>query len=394
MREPSAASGPSTVLLVTHTATLGGAEVALLRLLRAIDPARHRVVVACFEDGPLVERLRELGVETMVVPWSDAAVGSVSRHDVAELGTLVRAARGGAGLARSMRALVRRINPGVVHSWTLKAHVVMSAISPTVGSALVWSLHDRLTPEYLGRAQSIVLRGLARVPRLVLANSAATGETSGRSCVVVHPGLPADSFVPESVVSVRPELSAPTFLLLGRISPTKGQQVAIRALRLVRDEVPDARLRIVGEAMFGEDDYAAECRQIVDDLGLSSSVEFVGHVDDPRIEIDAATAVVHASPMPEPFGQVVVEAMARGVPVIATQAGGVPEILLHEGQRLGLLVPPGEVTALAAAMREVIADPESAVARAVVARRSALHRFSIEQTAERTQAAWDAAANS
>jgi glycosyltransferase involved in cell wall biosynthesis len=111
---------------------------------------------------------------------------------------------------------------------------------------------------------------------------------------------------------------------------------------------------------------------------------------------------VHASPVPEPFGQVVVEAMVRGVPVVATAAGGVPEILdpdgavtdvpapgtVHESD-LGLLVAPGDVAGLAAAVVAVLDDPVAAGRRADRAHLSATTRFSVASTAGTLSDVWE-----
>jgi glycosyltransferase involved in cell wall biosynthesis len=189
--------------------------------------------------------------------------------------------------------------------------------------------------------------------------------------------------------------------MVGRISPTKGQLEVVRAMPAVRAAVPGARLRVVGEAAFGAADYADAVREEVRHLGLEDAVELVGFVPDTRAELDGAAVCVHASPVPEPFGQVVVEAMVRGVPVVATRAGGVEEILTDDdddhtdtrtdtgtGEPLGLLVPPGDVAAIAAAVSDVLTAPEAARARAERARASALRRFPVARTAEVLTRVW------
>ena len=139
------------------------------------------------------------------------------------------------------------------------------------------------------------------------------------------------------------------------------------------------------------------------ELGIQDRVIFTGWIADTTKEVDRLTAVVHASPVPEPFGQVVVEAMARGVPVIATRAGGVTEILDPDGTTevpipgaalrtpLGQLVGPGDPAGLAAAMRWVLAEPCQAEKVAEAAFESARQRFDITRTAESVIAAWDLA---
>jgi glycosyltransferase involved in cell wall biosynthesis len=164
--------------------------------------------------------------------------------------------------------------------------------------------------------------------------------------------------------------------------------------------------RIVGSALFGEEGYEAEVRSLVAMLGLEEKVVLTGFVDDPVRELDGLSVCVHASPVAEPFGQVVVEAMARGVPVVATRAGGVPEILLPDGGRaastgppgspgpartpFGVLVPPGDAAALAAAILGVLDDPAAARERARAAWFHVQQRFMIDRTCAAVLSAWSA----
>src|SRR4029450_10847232 len=102
------------------------------------------------------------------------------------------------------------------------------------------------------------------------------------------------------------------------------------------------RFRLIGAPLFGHEGYEARVRAEAEMLGLGDAVEFAGFVEDPCAAIDALTVCVHASATPEPFGQVVVEAMARGVPVVATCGGGVSEIVEPwDRAPLGARVPPG-----------------------------------------------------
>ena len=181
----------------------------------------------------------------------------------------------------------------------------------------------------------------------------------------------------------------PTLGMLGRISPTKGQLI-VRAAALVLRRHPEAMFTIIGEPLFGEHDYAREVRDEVRALGIADQVEFAGFVDDPRAALDGLSACVHASPTPEPFGQVVVEAMARGVPVIATEGGGIAEIIRPErgSEPFGLLVPLHDPQALAASKLEVLDDPEAARARAERAWHSATERFAVAGAAATIMGVW------
>jgi glycosyltransferase involved in cell wall biosynthesis len=141
--------------------------------------------------------------------------------------------------------------------------------------------------------------------------------------------------------------------LVGRLAPWKGQHVFLDAFARAFP-TGGVRARIVGDALFGEDAYRDSLHQQVVRLGITDRVEFRGFRSDVRAELAALDVLVHASVQPEPFGQVVVEGMAAGLPVIATDAGGPAEIIDRGVD--GLLIPPDDVEALAAAMRLLVGD--------------------------------------
>ncbi|WP_159797148.1 glycosyltransferase [Puerhibacterium puerhi] len=393
--------GPLRVLVVGHSAQASGAELALERLLAAVDPARVQVTVLLLEHGPLAARLAAAGVPVDVLPL-DAEAARTARTAVV----------GGAGARQAVRLVplvarlalhVRRRSPDLVVTTTLKSHVLGTPAALLARRPVVWHVHDRVADDYLPRPVVLALRAAARrLPRGVVANSAATAATlpGARGLTVAYPGFaPAQALdAPER----HAEPPAPVVLLLGRVSPTKGQLELVRAAARVLPAHPTVRFRMVGAPLFGAAGYAAAVDREVERLGLAGRVERVPPVDDPAAELDAATVLVHASPVPEPFGQVVVEAMVRGVPVVATDAGGVPEILAPDGpepaadgtpaEPLGLLVPPGDVGALAAAIAAVLADPAAARRRAAAAHAAALRRFGVGVTAEAVMTAWERAA--
>jgi len=116
-----------------------------------------------------------------------------------------------------------------------------------------------------------------------------------------------------------------------------------------------ARARIIGGALFGEEEVGAALVQLAEHLGIADRVDFAGHIDDVAGELASLDVAVHASTIPEPFGQVVVEAMAAGVPIVAVDAGGPAEVVTDGVD--GLLFPMGDVDALAERLTRLAADP-------------------------------------
>jgi glycosyltransferase involved in cell wall biosynthesis len=160
--------------------------------------------------------------------------------------------------------------------------------------------------------------------------------------------------IPEShsPAELRRLLMLPEGTLLGvfsRLARWKGQHVILRALT----QLPGVNCIIVGDALFGEDAYAAELKKMVEELGLGDRVRFLGQRSDvPRL-MRAVDVMLHPSIDPEPFGRTLVEAMLAGVPVIATNTGAAPDIL--DQGRAGILIAPNDPEALAKAVRKVLA---------------------------------------
>ncbi len=382
------------VLVLDHTGELGGAELALVRLAGALGP-EVSLRVLLFSDGPLVDRLREAGVAVQILPL-DAETVAVGRSDVGsasrgQIAALLRVLPFTWRLVRQVRAL----RPDVLHTTSLKADLLGVAPALATRTPLVWHVHDRIAEDYLpARVVGALRWASTRLPSAIVVNSQATAATLPGPTTVAYPG-----FVPEQVQGAgvrerRPPAKSPVVGMIGRISPTKGQLELVRAAPAVLARHRGTTFRIVGEPSFGGEDYAVAVRAEAEALGVADRFVWAGFTGRPEHELDGFSVCVHASPTPEPFGQVVVEAMVRGVPVVATRAGGVTEILApaHEApgvvEDLGVLVAPGDVDALAAAIVDVLDDPVAASERAERARRDALFRFPVERTARVVTEVW------
>jgi glycosyltransferase involved in cell wall biosynthesis len=138
----------------------------------------------------------------------------------------------------------------------------------------------------------------------------------------------------------------------------KGHMDFLRAARLVADTYPTARFLLVGDPEWhAEPGYVESLRSLVQQLRLTEHVHFLGQRED-MPQVYAAFDILVVASWAEPFGKVLVEAMAMGKPVVATDAGGPPEIV--EDGRTGLLVPPRHPHRLAGAIQRLASDPDGA----------------------------------
>lgn len=367
------------VVFVDHVARLSGGELALLRLLPELS--RHvDVHVVLGEDGPLVERLEAAGISIDVLPLAPPA-RDLPGSSVAPRAVGVGAAAASVRYVEELRRALRRLRPDLVHTNSLKAAVYGGVAARLAGIPAVWHVRDRIAPDYLPVPAVRLVRLLARVvPVGLIANSRttlATLPTRRHSLVLYNPVQPP----PSASAAERPL----TVGMIGRLAPWKGQHVFLTAFAEAFGGT-EVRAHIVGSALFGEDAYASSLVTKAADLGVSRQVEFRGFREDVWDELAQLDVLVHASVRPEPFGQVVLEGLAAGVPVVAADAGGPAEVITNEVD--GLLVRPDDPSALAQTLRTVAADPELR-ARLGAAGRIRSKDFAIESTVERLLAFYD-----
>jgi len=336
------------VLYVSPLAERGGVEVVLLNILKSLDRSRLTAGVALLQDGPLVSEIRATGVPVWVV-------------EVGRVRQIVRAVMAVRHLAR----LIRHERFDLVHTMNAKAHLYGGGAAALCGVPCAYHLHGvprpSLTRDGLVSALSVVLPAAHTIACSdFVADSFRKVWRSRRAVKVVRNGLIAPRGAP-SPGQLRAEFripdAAPLIVMVGRLQRWKGIHVFVDAAAHVARECPEVRFVVVGGALFGlEPRYAKELRERVATLGLDGMLTFTGHRADVERFLAVADVVVHTAVEPEPFGMVLVEAMAWGKVVIASDSGGPREIVRHG--ETGLLVPPNDPALLAHALIRLIEDSE------------------------------------
>jgi glycosyltransferase involved in cell wall biosynthesis len=351
-----------------HVARLSGGEIALVRLLEAFGGEVEATVILA-EDGELTGPLREAGAQVEVWPLAESARGlrrAELRPGLAQLRAGAETARYVARLRRRLRAL----RPDLVHANSLKAGVYGSVAARLAGLPVIWHLHDRLAPDYLPPLVVPVMRGLVTtLPSALVTPSKITLDFAGARS---RPGLrrvaiPNAIPYPEHAIEVRDEVR--TVGIVGRLVGWKGQHVFLQAFARAFPTGP-VRARVIGSALFGERDYERELVDLAARLGIADRVEFTGFRHDVPAELAQLDLLVHASVTDDPLNTVVLEGMAAGLPIIATDSGGHTEYM-RDG-REGLLHRPGDVDGLAAALARAARDQRLRTQIADGARRRAL----------------------
>jgi glycosyltransferase involved in cell wall biosynthesis len=367
------------VVFVDHVARLSGGEIALVRLLAAMRGAIDPYVVLG-EDGPLVERLRAEGVAVEVVPL-DQNVVDLRKESVTfgrvGFGVVFRASRD----VWRLRRRLRQLRPDIVHTNSLKAALYGGLAGRLAGIPVVWHVRDRIEHDYLPGPAVRLVRILSRIlPTAVICNSRTTLASLPKR---LHAHVLYNPVVPDTVEPPRAWQRARTATLtigvIGRLAPWKGQEVFLTAFAEAFAGT-DVRGRVIGSAMFGEDEYADALLRHAEALGVDAQVEFAGFREDVWTELASLDILVHCSTTPEPFGQVVVEGMAAGLAVVASAAGGPAEIVTDGVD--GILVRPDDAPALAEVLRRLAADA-TLRGRLGAAAHATSRNFTPERTAER-----------
>ena len=384
--------GRMRVVYLDHVARLSGGEIALMRALRGMRGVNAHVILA--EDGPLVASLQRDGVSVEVLAIAPAARDA--RRDTVRLGAAspLGAAQTLAYIAR-LTLRLRALEPDLVHTNSLKSGVYGSIAARAAGVPLVWHVRDRIAADYLPAAAVRLVRTLVRhLADGVVANSEATLAT------LPHRVRPAVSAVVPSPVELAADRDGGRdgegahhppnqadgegrlrFGLLGRIAPWKGQDLFLRAFASAFPAGGE-RARLIGAPMFGEEEFERELHALAAELGIAERVEFRGFREDVPSELASLDVLVHASVIPEPFGTVVLEGMAAGLPVIAADEGG-PATLIDDG-RSGCLFRSRDVRSLASAMRALAQDADQR-ARMGAAGREQADAYAPERIAARLE---------
>jgi len=335
-----------TVVFLDHCSRVSGGEIALLRLLPGLQKYRAHVILA--EEGPMKTRFEDAGISVEVLAL-DPQTLNTSRERLGR-GPSIRQVGSSLSYALRLRRRIRELDPAVVHANSLKSGYYGVAAARMAGVPFVWHVRDRLATDYMPDMACRMTRSAVRFgAHGVIANSKVTLETlgaprSGQPREVVYDPYRRDR--PPNRTSG--DRSVVTVGLVGRISPWKGQDVFLRAMAELRTTVPGLRARIIGDAMFDETEYAAGLKELASELGLEDILEWRGFRSDVESELAELDVLVHCSTIPEPFGMVVVEGMAAGLPVVASSIGGPTEVI-QDGED-GMLVAPNDPGAMAAAI--------------------------------------------
>jgi glycosyltransferase involved in cell wall biosynthesis len=355
------------IVHVAKVAGISGSESHLLLLLPDLRARGHDVRFVMLHEGEpgaeeLARRLEQAGVP----------VERLRMRGAADPVAFTRLGR-----------IVRRLRPEILHTHLVHADFHGLVAGRLARVPLLVSTKHGFNPFRASRVFAAADRAVARLADVHVAISAGLAhylaESEGFDAggfEIVHYGIAAGP--PPPAPPREPRLA-----VVGRLIPIKGHSSLLEALALARHEVPGIALEIAGGGPL-EPELRAQTRR----LTLGDAVSFLGQVAPAGPVFERARVVVVPS-LGEGFGLVALEAMERGRAVVASDVGGLPEIV--EPGRTGLLVPPGDPAALAAALLELVRNPERTAAMGAAGRERALTAFSQERCTDGIEALYRAA---
>jgi L-malate glycosyltransferase len=341
------------VLFYNHTSEVSGAERMLLLILARLDRAVFEPVLIC-PRGPLEKLARELRIKVETTSVLDARftwrVDRLFHYAQSFLQTI-----------RLIRHQIKEVDPDLIHANSIRSGLVATAATVGMKMRVVWHLHDIL-PRHPLSTSIRVFAGFSSRTRMIAVSNAVADNFSGRfrwllknRVKVILNAIDLEKFEAGAptrrAARLRLGLKSETlaFGIVGQLTPRKGQLEVIRAF--ARANLPESVLLVVGAAIFNRDhDYALKIQAEAKALGVSGRVLMLGNRDDVSTVMQSLDLLVVNSTA-EPFGLVIVEAMACGTPVLAAAVDGIPEIVQHA--KTGWLTPPKNEGALAHAMFEL-----------------------------------------
>lgn len=349
---------PHRIAYIDHAEDLGGAEKSLLELTRRLDRARYTPLLLHTRGAKWMRR-EDCGHFERIPVFSPGGVLERKRSSVRSglLGNLRDAFASARPVYRVVRSL-RRHQADLVHTNSLKAHLLGGLAARMARLPLIWHVRDLLEE---GEGLGVIRQAAATCrPRVIAISEAVARQFAGLHLpvTVVPNGVPLERFTPgEPPGALRSEWGLTSgeqvVMCLGRLTPWKGHRTLLQAFAQVVAQRPEARLLVVGEVAFWADEYGEELRALADRLDLNGRVIWAGF----RADVPELLRLCEVLVLPsrnEPFGRVLIEAMATAKPVVATNSGGAPEIVVPN--ETGLLVPPEDAQGLAEALLQLLSD--------------------------------------
>ena len=367
--------------------TIGGSFYSLLFLVKGLDKSLYDPIFMHSTANEIIPKFEAAGARVLVRPlarpvrltWPGGRwIAKAANFWLGWIGEPVKLAL----LLRREQVALVHLNNSILrnHPWMVAARLC----------ALPCITHERgINPAYSAAAR-LLARGLAAVICISTAvrdNFSAVGVNAVRMVTIPNGLDPQEMVVTTPPAAILDEFAlapdTPVVGIVGNIRRWKGQHVVVRAMDLLRASAPRTVCLVIGNFSEEERDYRDELVKMIADLNLQERVIVTGYRPNVADYVNAVQVLIHASVSPEPFGRVLLEAMALAKPIAASRGGAVPEIV--DDGVTGLLFTPGSSEELSDALSTLLRDPGRRAAMGAAGYTRLVREFGIDTNVTRTQ---------
>ncbi len=385
---------PARILFVHSSDELYGSDAVLLELVRRLDRTRFTPLVALPTDlpysGGLSTELACLGVHCQHLDMAVLRRRYLSAYGLPRF--LWRLVRG----SRQLGRLIQCEGVDLVHCNT--AAVWSGALAAKLsGCPLIWHIHEIITHPPLMRKViawlvTLLADSVVTISGAVRDHLLADRPTAAAKIVVIPDAVDTHRFHPQvdgTLLRQELGLGADDVLVgcVGRLHTWKGQDLLVEAARHVVAQMPNVHFAIVGDIVPGQPKPRQIVEQRIQRWNLGANVHLLGFRREMPQVMAALDILALPSTLPEPFGVVLLEAMAMAVPVVAAAHGGALEIVVDD--ETGLLVPPGDAKTLADAIGQLAISPAARWRMGAAGRRRAEANYRFDQHVAAFQELYD-----
>ncbi|VAW73273.1 hypothetical protein MNBD_GAMMA15-657 [hydrothermal vent metagenome] len=384
--------------------TIGGSFFSLLFLIQGLDRERYEPVVIFYKDNSLIPSYRASGIDTRVLekplPWnfvrSLASAGGIRALCSRLLWPVQKALNVGRFLLMPVAdkyLYLKRNHIDLVHlnnsiirnnDWMIAAR--LAGIPCLTHERGINAHYPQLSRWLAPRLDAVICISNA------VANNLRSKAIPDKNFQIIFNGLdPANVVADETDSEIRARygiaLSDPVTGMVGNIKEWKGQKSVVLAIARVKQHFPDIRCFLVGDTADADQPYRDVLEQLIEEHGLQKNIIFTGYQTNVANFVSTMDVVIHSSVLPEPFGRVLIEAMALKKPLVGARDGAVPEIVL-EGET-GFTFEPDNPDEMSACIVSLLQNPDQAKTMGGKGYQRLNEHFSIGSNVEKTRLLYD-----
>lgn len=353
------------LLTISHISEIGGSDITLLRLLRNLDKDEYEILHLMPYPGPLIDEFRSAGIRVEII---DMPRIRLFKNPLKYIIVLLRFFP----TVFKIKNIIEDCKIDIICTFS------MSSLYGALAAKLANRPHVLMANEYLSVLRLVSHYFYFLSEKVICCSSiVSTMFKKSNKIMVIPPGIDLHEFSAQvNKEKVRQDLGVNGNLvsMVTRLTPWKGVEIFIKAASYVKG---NTKFAIFGQPVMGRERYLCKLERLIEKLGLRDRVliKAGGNKDIAQV-MAASDIIVHASLRPEPFGLVIIEAMAMQKPIIASRLGAPLEII-SDGVD-GKLIEPGNPKALAAAISTLLENHAMALEMGLYARKKVTRDFDIK----------------